>query len=160
MNPINQWAAALDSLKDLPHSPAIIVLPAVLSHDVLTLAAEGLSHELAKIGNVSGWILETGAVRELRDTRAELEGLPLDGEWQRGDEHWQLEFVHDNEWRLHRYRLQTDDVADPTHLAEKRYQHHTERKGRIAYWCLWRPDDEDDYRPPIQDVALFAGFED
>lgn len=161
MNLISQWAEDLARIPELAHSPDVAVTPAKMTRDEVTASSVAeLNEKLAAIGEVHGWLLEASAVRELRDAPVVPEGIPLDGEWQRGNEHWQLEFVGDDQWCLYRYELQTENVSEPTHLAEKRYQQLADRKGRLVYWCLWQPDDEDDNRPPVQRLALFAGFED
>lgn len=126
------------------------------------LEADELADHLAALGPVTGWLLEASAVRELWDEVLECQSLPLGGEWCREDQHWQLEHIHGQQWRLHHYRLTPAEDASATHLGMQVHQLKADGEGWLYYWCLWQPQNqcygELKTIVPEQQLALFTGF--
>lgn len=151
MNPIARWASDLARIPSLTQASLLRV-----SQHTDSLNRAELEQTLNGLGPVNGWLMETGAVRELRDTPPAPQGIPLAGEWQQGDRHWTLEHLHGEQWQLHCFQCQPANDTDATHLGVLHHQIHSSGSGRLAYWNLWEPGED---QAPENRLALFVGFE-
>lgn len=152
MSEITQWLADLALLPET----AIERWQAFRhQHDHQQCDAAGLPALLAALGEVSGWLSETGRVRELRQQPVEADGLPLAGEFFRGDSHWQLQHLGRGRWELHHHQLHPCAADEASHLGERISQRHADGGARLNYWRLWAKDEADGL-PQCQLAVLFS----
>lgn len=112
---------------------------------------------LRDLGELSGWLTETGRVVQLREAIIALDNLPLAGELFRGHDHWQLTQLPRGQWQLNHHRLQPC-AADAANCLAERVSHllAAPREGRLHYWKLWTPDADG---APESRVALLTAIE-
>lgn len=134
MSEITQWLA---DLALLPEMEIERWQPFRHQHERRQCGAAELPALLAALGEVSGWLVETGRVRELRRQPVEVQGLPLDGEFFRGDSHWQLQHLGRDRWELHHHQLHRCAAHEASHLGEHVHQRHADGGCRLNYWRLW-----------------------
>lgn len=151
MNHINQWLADLALLSDvnIDHWQAF-----QHRHDSLTCTAVDLAAVLRDLGEVSGWLTETSRVISLHDSHVELQNLPLAGEFYQGQQFWQLTQLPRGRWQLNSYRLTPCAATEATCLGESvEHLQAGNRYGRLRYWRLWEPDQDN---APHCRIALLA----
>lgn len=154
MNDIKHW---LEDLALLPDLAIEQWQPFQLQYESLTCGAADLPGVLRDLGEVSGWLTETSRVALLRDSRVELQNLPLAGEFFQGQRHWQLTQLPRGRWQLHQYRLTPCSADQATCLGESVVQLQAgERTGRLRYWRLWEKDQD---QAPHCRTALLAAIE-
>lgn len=154
MSIINQWLADLARLPDV----GIDQWQACQhSHSSQPCSQADLSVMLRDLGEVSGWLTETGRVVQLREETIALGNLPLSGELFRGHDHWQLTQLPRGQWQLTHHRLQPC-AADTANCLAERVSHLLagKRAGRLHYWKLWMPDADG---APESRIALLTAIE-
>ncbi|WKN24019.1 hypothetical protein [Azotobacter vinelandii] len=154
MNHINQW------LRDLTLLPDVAVdrwQPFLHRHESLTCTASELPETLQTLGELDGWLTETGRVVRLRNTRIELQNLPLAGEFFRDEQCWQLTQLPRGRWQLNRHHLQACPADEANCLGEN-VEHLLAGSGdgRLRYWRLWEPDEDN---APHCRIALLTAIE-
>lgn len=137
MSIINQWLADLARLPDLGVDEWQACQH---SHSSQTCSQADLAAMLRDLGEVSGWLTETGRVVQLREEIIALENLPLAGELFRGQDHWQLTQLPRGQWQLTHHRLQPC-AADLANCLAERVSHLLagQRNGYLHYRKLWMP---------------------
>ena len=154
MSRIAQW---LQDLALLPGIQPQNWQPFQYRHESLECGAADLPAVLRDLGEVTGWLTETGRVITLDKQFIELENLPLAGEGYRDNQHWQLTQLPRGRWQLHTHTLTPCPANQATHLGEP-VQHLLSggRNGRLRYWKLWSADDTG---APHSRIALLADLE-
>lgn len=154
MNDINQWLADLALLPDVAIEQW---QPFRYSHDSLTCSQSDLPGVLRDLGEVGGWLTETGRVVHLCNASIELENLPLAGEFFRGNDLWQFTQLPRGRWQLNHYQLQPCPAGEANCLGESVGHLQTgQRNGRLRYWKLWEADSDN---APHCRIALLAAIE-
>lgn len=134
MSEITQWLA---DLALLPEMNMARWQPFRHQCDSRRCNSADLPTLLAELGEVSGWLSETGRVRELRQQPVTVDGLPLAGEFFRDDSHWQLQHLGRGLWELTHHQLHPCTADEASHLGELVRQQHADRRARLNYWRLW-----------------------
>ena len=154
MSSIRQWLADLALMPDINIRDWASFQYA---YDSVTSTASDLPVRLAEMGEVSGWLSETSRIVTLHNTRVELVNLPLAGEFYRGDLYWQLSRLPRGQWQLHQHRLTPCEADEATHLGEPvEHLQAGRNKGRLRYWRLWEPDQD---QAPQCRIALLADLQ-
>ena len=123
----------------------------------LTCQQADLAAQLTALGQVSGWLTETGRVVHLHEDTISLQNLPLAGEFFRADTHWQLTQLPRGQWQLTQHTLQPCPAEAANCLAE-RVSHLLagNRSGQLHYWKLWLPGSDG---APENPIALLTAIE-
>jgi hypothetical protein len=154
MSHINQWLSDLALLPDvnINHWQAF-----QHRHESFTYIAVDLPAVLRDLGEVSGWLTETSRVVSLHASGIELQNLPLAGEFYQGQHFWQLTQLPRGRWQLNSYRLTTCAATEATCLGESvEHLQAGSRNGRLRYWRLWEPDQDN---APHCRIALLADIQ-
>lgn len=154
MSNINQWLADLARLPDVGIEQWQACQHSQTSQ---TCGQADLGVHLRDLGEVSGWLTETGRVIQLREAIITLDNLPLAAELFRGHDHWQLTQLPRGQWQLSHHRLQPCATDTANCLAE-RVSHLLagQREGHLHYWKLWMPNADG---APESRIALLTAIE-
>lgn len=161
MSAIQQWLKDLEVIASLSTTALDMqkFTPIKLHTEVEHLDQTQLQKTLELLGELTGWIQETGKVHTLDQQKFQRSSFVLNGEWIAEGHSYVLEHLGRNEWELTQYHLQACDIEQATHLAEK-MQHQqvgTQSKRYLQYQRLWQPETEETLAPKTQ-LAIFTGF--
>lgn len=125
------------------------------STEIFSLPA--IQEKLQSLGEITGWIQETGQVHCLQKQKFFAQSIVLNGEWVDGNVSYNLEYLGRNQWELREYILQNSSLDEATHLAEemKQCQVGKSNKGFLVYQRLWQPQ----AGVPVAKLAIFSGFQ-
>lgn len=161
MSAIQQWLKDLEAIASLSTTPLNIVkfTPIKLHTEVEILDQTQLQKTLELLGELTGWIQETGTVHTLDQQKFQSSSFVLNGEWIAEGHSYVLEHLGRHQWELTQYHLQACDIAQATHLAEQ-MQHQqvgVKNKRYLQYQRLWQPESDQALAPKTQ-LAIFTGF--
>lgn len=160
MSAIQQWLKDFKAVASLDNSSLDVdKFTAIKLHsEVATLDQSQLKKTLELLGELTGWIQETGKVHTLNQQQFQGNSFVLNGEWVTDGKSYVLEHLGRNQWELTQYHLRTCEIEEATHLAEKMRQQQvgTQSKLYLVYQRLWQPDAT---LAPISNMAIFSGFQ-
>lgn len=125
------------------------------STEIFSLSA--IQEKLQSLGEITGWIQETGQVHCLYQQNFSAQSIVLNGEWLDVDTSYSLEHLGRNQWELRKYTLKDCSLVEATHLAEemKQCQVGKNNNGFLVYQRLWQPQSG----VPVAKLAIFSGFQ-
>ena len=127
-----------------------------------TLNQDELHNMLQTMGNVTGWVQATGAVKTLNNEAITMDTPLLNGEWviaqaDKAQTSYVLDYIGNYTWLLQTCTLDFSDAAQANSLAERLLHKEVGVKSprHLVYQKLWQHKEDG----VIADKAFFVGFD-
>lgn len=156
MTHVKQWMA---DLALLPNFDISRLKPCQLSLTQYTLSYPELIVYLTNIGEVTGWLQQSGCVQRLQDQIISPENRLIMGEFCQKNKHWCVEYIGSQQWQLYEFTCQASGADHATHVAEEICHNLVNSKDyqQLKYWRFWEKISESNPAPVVR-VAVFVGF--
>ena len=153
---IAQWQQDLALLPDMEMSEWQPFLHSCSSQQ---LDRDQLVSALTALGNVSGWLQESGQTLTLRQQSIQPGNALLAGELFAGNDYWLITRLPRDRWQLHHHRLLPVAASEANSLGQATRQLLSGRQpGQLCYWKLWKADLEQE-NAPVCRIALLTAIE-